>query len=283
MARREARSLSRATISFGLVTLPVELHTATTSLAPAFHLIHERCGSRIQQQIYCPKCQQVVERSELVRGYELGKEDHAVFTPEELEGLEGEASRMIDLAEFVPLATVDPIYYETTYYLSPGDGGEKPYQLLAEAMGDSARAALATFVMRGKENLVAIRAVDGVLILHTLFFADEVRDPPKMARVKVRAQEIQLARRLIDELASDTFVPERYEDTYRGRVLAAAKAKTRGKTIKAAASPAPRKPVVDIMDALKASLDRRRRSGPLPQGRAGRLRHVRRPAARKAG
>jgi DNA end-binding protein Ku len=283
MARREARSLSRATISFGLVTIPVELHTATMSLAPAFHLIHERCGSRIQQQIYCPKCQRVVERSELVRGYELGKDGHAVFTPEELESLEGEASRMIDLAEFVPLATVDPIYYETTYYLAPGDEGEKSYQLLAEAMGDSARAALATFVMRGKENLVAIRAVDGVLILHTLFFADEVRDPPKIARVKVRAQEIQLARRLIDELASDTFAPERYEDTYRGRVLAAAKAKTRGKTIKAAASPEPRKPVVDIMDALKASLDRRRRSGPPPQVRAGRLRHVRRPAARKAG
>ena len=283
MARREARSLSRATISFGLVTIPVQLHTATTSLAPAFHLIHERCGSRIQQQIYCPKCQQVVERSELVRGYELGKDDHAVFTPEELETLEGEASRMIDLAEFVPLATVDPIYYETTYYLAPGEGGEKPYQLLAEAMGDSARAALATFVMRGKENLVAIRAADGVLVLHTLFFADEVRDPPKIAREKVRAQEVQLARRLIDELASDAFVPERYEDTYRGRVLAAAKAKTRGKTIKAAASPEPRKAVVDIMDALKASLDRRRRSGPPPQARAGRLRHVRRPATRKAG
>lgn len=277
MARREARSLSRATISFGLVTLPVELHTATTSLAPAFHLIHERCGSRIQQQIYCPKCQQVVERSELVRGYELSKDDHAVFTPEELEGLEGEASRMIDLAEFVPLATVDPIYYETTYYLSPGDGGEKPYQLLAEAMGDSARAALATFVMRGKENLVAIRAVDRHLVLHTLFFADEVREAPRVSggKSQVRETEVQLARRLIDELASEKFNPERYEDAYRRRVLEAARAKAKGKTLKIEEAGEPRARVVDIMDALRASLEQRRRGATAAAPRARSARGVR--------
>lgn len=277
MSRRERRSLSSATISFGLVTIPVELHTATTSLAPSFHLIHERCGSRIQQQIYCPVCERVVERSELVRGYELGKDQYVTFTPEELEGLEGEASKTIDIAEFVPLATVDPIYYETAYYLGPGNGGEKAYQLLAEAMGDTERVALATFLMRGKENLVAVRAVDGSLILHTLFFADEVRERPRVSRDKarVRAPEVQLARRLIEELARDKFVPERYEDAYRRRVLDAAKAKAKGKTIKTDVPSGPPAPVVDIMDALKASLRGRRRSGPASRARAGRLRHGR--------
>ena len=110
-------------ISFGLVTIPVELRTATRSLAPAFHLVHESCGSRIQQQIYCPTHKRVVDRSELVRGFDVGQDKFVVFTPEELEHLEGEASRTIEIAEFVPLAAVDPVYYETTYYLAPDEAG----------------------------------------------------------------------------------------------------------------------------------------------------------------
>src|SRR5262249_18487091 len=140
------------------------------------------CGSRIQQQTYCPVCKRVVERSELVRGFDIGKDEYVVFTPEELEHLEGEKSRTIDIAEFVPLPAVDPIYFETTYYLAPGKGGEKAYGLLTEAMAGDARIALATFVMRGKENLVAIRADNDGLILHTLFFADEVRARPTLSR-----------------------------------------------------------------------------------------------------
>jgi DNA end-binding protein Ku len=275
--RREARSLSAATISFGLVSVPVELHTATKSLAPSFHMIHERCGSRIQQQFYCPVCKRVVERGELVRGYELRKGEYVIFTPEELKSLEGEASRTIDIAQFVPLVTIDPIYFETAYYLGPRDGGEKAYQLLTEAMADSGRAALATFVMRGKENLVAIRAVDQHLILHTLFFADEVRDAPRVsgAKSQLREAEIQLARRLIDELASERFQPERYEDAYRRRVLDAAKAKAKGKTLKIEEAGPPRAKVVDIMDALKASLEQRRRPRPATGTRVRTPRNVR--------
>jgi DNA end-binding protein Ku len=246
-------------ISFGLVTIPVELRTATRSLAPAFHLVHQVCGSRIHQQLYCPVCQRVVERSELVRGFDVGKDRYVVFTPEELEHLEGEASRAIDIAEFVPLSAVDPIYYETTYYLSPGRDGGKAYGVLAEAMAGDARVALATFVMRGKENLVAIRAVNGVLLLHTLFFADEVRPQPTISREtrQSRPEEIKLARRLIDALASDAFAPDRYVDAYRRRVLDAARAKSKGETIEVEPPPSKPAPVVDIMEALKASLARR--------------------------
>jgi DNA end-binding protein Ku len=264
----------------GLVTVPVELHTAARSLAPAFHMIHERCGSRIQQQFYCRVCKRVVKRGELVRGYELRKGEYVIFTPEELKSLEGEASRRIDIAEFVPQSTIDPIYFETAYYLSPREGGEKAYRLLTEAMADSGRAALATFVMRGKENLVAIRAADRYLILHTLFFADEVREAPQVAgdRSQVRGSEVQLARRLIDELASESFNPERYEDTYRSRVLDAAKAKATGKTIKIEEPSEPRGRVVDIMDALKASLEQQRRPATAVSARARSAR-----SARKAG
>jgi DNA end-binding protein Ku len=278
MGRRESRALSNVTISLGLVTIPVELHTATTSLAPSFHLIHERCGSRIQQQIYCPVCKRVVERDELVRGYELAKDQYVMFTPEELEALEGEASRAIDISEFVPLSTVDPIYYETSYYLGPREGGEKAYQLLAAAMGDGARVALATFLMRGKETLVAIRAVDGSLVLHTLFFADEVRERPKILRgkIQIRPTEVQLARQLIDELASEAFAPQRYEDAYRHRVLEAAKAKAKGKTLKAKAPTEPGARVVDIMDALRASLQQRRRPTKATGSPARHPRHARR-------
>src|SRR5262245_205655 len=202
--RRESRPLSSAMISFGLVTIPVELRSATKSLAPTFHLVHESCGSRIHQQFYCPVHKRVVERSELVRGFDVGKDAYVVFTPEELEHLEGEQSRTIDIAEFVPLATVDPTYFETTYYLAPGKAGGKAYALLKEAMAGDARIALATFVMRGKKNLVAIRADTDGLILHTLFFADEVRVRPTLPQDArhSRPEEVKLARRLVDELAS---------------------------------------------------------------------------------
>ena len=276
--RRDSRPLSRVMISFGLVTIPVELRTATRSLAPAFHLVHESCGSRIQQQIYCPTHKRVVDRSELVRGFDVGKDKFVVFTPEELEHLEGEASRTIEIAEFVPLAALDPVYYETTYYLAPDEAGAKAYGLLAGAMAGDERIALATFVMRGKENLVAIRADAHGLILHTLFFADEVRERPALSQGarQSRPEEIKLARRLIDELSSPSFKPERYEDAYRARVLVAARAKAKGKTLEIAPPAEQRAPVVNIMDALKASLERRKGSAAAREPRTARARTARR-------
>jgi DNA end-binding protein Ku len=228
--------------------------------------------------MYCPVHKRVVERSELVRGFDVGKDRYVVFTPEELAHLEGPASRTIDIAEFVPQSTVDPIYFETTYYLAPGKGGDKAYGLLVEAMAGEARLALAIFVMRGKENLVAIRADDRGLILHTLFFADEVRSRPTLAQTSRhgRPEEVKLARRLIDELAGSTFSPERYRDAYRERVLEAARIKAKGKILAVEPPAAPRAPVVNIMDALKASLEKGRQPARRDLGRHGRF-------ARQAG
>ena len=275
--RPDSRPLSSAMISFGLVTIPVELRSAIKSLAPAFHLVHEPCGSRVQQQLYCPVHKRVVERSKLVRGFDVGKDEYVVFTPEELEHLEGEASRRIDIAAFVPLAAVDPVYFETTYYLGPGKGGEKAYGLLTEAMAGDARIALATFVMRGKENLVAVRADDDGLILHTLFFADEVRARPTLPQEARhgRPEEVKLARRLIEELASPTFTPDRFTDAYRSRILEAARTKARGKTFAVEPAPARQANVVDIMDALKASLEKRQGSATATERRGGKSRTMR--------
>ena len=211
-------SLGSGTISFGLVSIPVKLYTAASSGGVSFNLLHAKCGSRIKQQTFCPACNEVVERSALVKGYEFQKDQYVRFTDEELKSLEGEASKVIDIAEFVPLSSVDPIYFEKTYYLGPDKGGEKPYRLLAEAMAKSDKVALATFVMRGKESLVLVRPAQDGLMLHTMYFADEVRDFGEIEKgksVKLREGELGLAERLIGELSHDEFKPEQYEDAYR--------------------------------------------------------------------
>src|SRR4029434_5048242 len=169
-------SLGSGTISFGLVSIPVKLYSAAVSQNVAFNMLHAKCGSRIKQQTFCPVCQVTIERNELVRGYEFAKDQYVRVSDEELKSLEGEESKVIDIAEFVPLDQVDPIYFEKTYYLGPDKGGDKAYRLLADAMVKTGRGALAKFVMRGKENLVLIRASQNGLMLHTMYFADEIRD-----------------------------------------------------------------------------------------------------------
>src|SRR5262245_32669444 len=150
-------SIGSGTISFGLVSIPIKMYTAASSESVSFNQIHPKCGGRIRQQLLCPTCNEVVDRTALVKGYEFAKDQYVQFTEDELKALEGEASKMIDIAEFVPLEKVDPIYFENTYYLGPDKGGDKAYRLLTDAMLKTSRVALATFVMRGKENLVLIR------------------------------------------------------------------------------------------------------------------------------
>ena len=194
-------SIGSGTISFGLVSIPIRLYTAASSAGVSFNLLHAKCGSRIRQQTYCPVCKEVVDRTALVKGYEVQKDEYVRFTDEELKGLEGEASRVIDIAEFVPLGKVDPIYFEKTYYLGPDKGGEKAYRLLTDAMARTDRVALAKFVMRGKESLVLIRAAQGGLMLHTMYFADEVRDFGEIEKgqtAKIKDGELDLAVRLVD-------------------------------------------------------------------------------------
>jgi DNA end-binding protein Ku len=253
-------SIGSGTISFGLVTIPVRLYTAASSAAVSFNLLHAKCGSRIRQQTYCPVCKEIVDRTALVKGYEVQKDEYVRFTEEELKALEGEASKVIDIAEFVPLGKVDPIYFEKTYYLGPDKGGEKAYRLLTDAMAKTDRVALAKFVMRGKESLVLIRAAQGGLMLHTMYFADEVRnfdEVDKGQSAKIREGELDLALQLINGLASETFSPERYTDEYRHRVLDMINKKVEGQEITLSEAPAPRAQVIDLMEALKESLAKR--------------------------
>ena len=253
-------STGSANISFGLVSIPIRMYTAASAGGVSFNQIHQKCGGRIRQQQICPTCNEVVERSALVKGYEFAKDQYVQFTDDELKGLEGEASRMIDIAEFVPLDQVDPIYFEKTYYLGPDKGGEKAYRLLADAMAASGRVALAKFVMRGKENLVLIRPAQEGLMLHTMYFADEIRDFGEIEKgdeAKLKPGELELAQRLLGELSSEAFKPEKYSDEYQARVLEAVETKVEGKEVTSLAPQAQRTQVIDLMDALKQSLGKR--------------------------
>jgi DNA end-binding protein Ku len=253
-------ALGSGTISFGLVSIPIKLYTATSPTTVSFNLLHATCGSRIKLQNFCPVDNVVVERSELVKGYEYAKGQYVRVSDDELKSLEGEASKIIDILDFVPLAQVDPVYFERAYYLGADKGGEKPYRLLADAMAKAEQVAVAKFVMRGKESLVLIRAAQDGLLLHTMFFADEVRsfaDIDKGRSASVRDGELDLALQLIRGLAREDFNAEQYKDEYRGRVMDMLERKIEGREVTAAPTPADRPHVIDLMDALKASLARK--------------------------
>ena len=253
-------SIGSGTISFGLVSIPVKMYTAAASAGIAFNMLHAKCGNRIKMQQFCPVDNEVVERNALVRGYEFAKDQYVRLSEDELKNLEGEASKVIDIEEFVPLPTVDPIYFEKTYYLGPDKGGEKAYRLLADAMAKTDRVALAKFVMRGKESLVLVRPAQGGLMLHTMYFGDEVRafgEIDKGESAKIKEGELELAERLIDELSHEEFEPDRYHDAYRQRVLDLVNAKVEGKEVTTAAPEAQRAQVIDLMEALKQSLGKR--------------------------
>lgn len=257
-----ARSVGSGTVSFGLVSIPVRFYVATHSESPSFHLLHQPCGSRIKQQVYCPRCERVVERSELVRGFEVTKDQYATFSDEELRALETAASPSIDIQEFVPLAAVDPVYFETSHYLGPDKGGEKAYRLLADAMRETGVVAIAQHVSRGKERLVLVRPIAEGLVLHSLYYADEVRrfdDVPLGDAGQRRRGEMELAQELIGKLTSRGFEPEQYRDHYRDRLREAVERKVGGQETLIAEPAPPRAQIIDLMDALKQSLARERK------------------------
>jgi len=251
------RSIGSGAISFGLVSIPVNLYVAASSESPSFNLLHAKCGSRIKQQRFCPVCKEVVEREELVKGYEFEKNQYVRLTDDELKALEGQASEAIEISEFVPLSKVDPIYFEKSYYLGPDKGGEKAYRLLTDSMVQAGKVAVAKFVLRGKENLVIIRPAQKGLVMHTMYFFNEVRSFDEIGKgesVKITAPETKLAMRLIDELSNDAFEPEKYEDEYAQRVLDLVKKKAEGEEITISQTPPERGKVIDLMEALKKSL-----------------------------
>jgi DNA end-binding protein Ku len=257
------RAIQSAALSFGLVTIPVKLYTAAHSKSVAFHLLHAKDGSRIHEQMVCQAEDKRVSRDELVKGFEVSKGKYVEITKEELDALETEANRNVEIQEFVPVTAVDPVYFSKTYYLGPDKGGDKPYRLLAQAMYQEGQAAVAQFVQRSKEELVMVRAAsDEHLMLHVLYYADEVRAFEDVPAGKGAAgRELQLAAQLIHHLQRKTWDPSRYHDTYRERVLALIKKKQNGeKSITPKVAKRDGK-VLDLMAALKQSLAQKGQHG----------------------
>jgi DNA end-binding protein Ku len=255
-----ARALAGATISFGLVSIPVKLYSATeASAAISFNLLHGKCGTRVKQQYFCPRDNESVSRTDMVKGYEFAKDQYVTFTPEELKALEESATQLIEIAQFVPASAIDPVYFDKAYYLGPEKGGEKAYQLLASAMRESGRTALARYAARGKQYLVMVRPTleePGGLVMQQLLYADEVRSFSEvpLAGAEVREAELKLARQLIDQITVETFDPTLYHDDVRERIQADIKRKMEGQDIATSQpEPAPAR-IIDLMEALKASL-----------------------------
>ena len=252
-----ARSLATATVSFGLVSIPVRLYSATESQAAiSFNMLHGKCGSRLKQQYICSKDGEVVPREDTVRGYEFSKDQYVTFTEEEIKTFSEPPTKLIEIAQFVPVVKVDPIYFDKAYFLGPDKGGEKAYKLLAKAMQESGRCALAKYAVRGKQYIVLVRPVEGGLVMQQLLYADEVRsiaDVPT-GDANVTDPELKLALQLIEQIASDEFHPEAFEDEVRKRMQAAIDQKVAGQQVTLAPAEAPRAQIVDLMEALKASL-----------------------------
>ncbi len=255
-----ARSIASGTISFGLVSIPVKLFSATqSSAAISFNLLHSKCGGRLKQQYICPRDDNaIVPREEMVKGYEFAKDRYVIFTPDELKALEEKSTQQIEIAEFVPAEKIDPVYLDKPYYLGPEKGADRAYRLLTEAMRKSGRVALARYAARGKQYLVQIRplAEGKGLVMQTLLYKDEVRpieDVELPEKGEVKPSELALAEQIIQQISSDEFKPEKYEDDVRKRIEAQIQRKVEGQEIQVE----PEKPqtqIIDLMEALKASL-----------------------------
>jgi DNA end-binding protein Ku len=252
------RSIWSGAISFGLVNVPVKLYSAVSRKTVRFHQLHDETGQRIQQKRVDPSTGEEVPYDHVVKGYELAPDRYVVIEPQELDSLDPEKTRTIDILDFVDLEQIDPIYFDHPYYLMPGPGAEKAYGLLRQAMDKAGRVAIAKVVIRSKESLVAIRPSGRVMTMSTMLFHDEVIDGEDLdeapdAEAKASKRELEMAQQLIESLASE-FEPQRYRDEYRERVLELIERKAQGEEI--AVAPAPEQPakVPDLMAALEASI-----------------------------
>jgi DNA end-binding protein Ku len=255
-----ARSIASLTVSFGLVAIPVKLYSAVRSTGSIhFNLLHKKDGSRLKQQYVCLKEGTVVEREDIVKGYEFAKDQYVMFTPEEIKALEEAGTKSIDVEEFVPLESVDPVYFNTTYYLAPDKGGAKPYNLFATALRESQRCAVGRWATRGREYVVILRAMQNALVLHQLHFAPEVVPIAdlEIEDLETREAELKLAQQLIDQQTAKRFEPTAYVDEVKARIEAAIQKKVEGEQI-TLAEPRPTGDgkVIDLMEALRASLKR---------------------------
>jgi DNA end-binding protein Ku len=258
-----ARSIATLTVSFGLVSIPVKLYSATeASRAISFNLLHKGCGSRLKQQYICVKEEVPVAREDMVKGYEFAKDQYVVFTPDELKALEEAGTHSAEITEFVPIEAIDPVYFDKAYYLAPDKGGAKPYALFARALRESKRCALGRWAARGKQYIVMIRPAEGdsdALVMQQLLYAGEVRSIRELEipKTEVKEAELRLAQQLIAQQASEKFDPSTYTDQVRARVEAAVQRKVEGREITMAEEPEAGAQVIDLMEALRASLEKR--------------------------
>jgi DNA end-binding protein Ku len=260
MPQKNARSIAALTISFGLVAIPVKLYSASvTSERIAFNLLRKKDGSRVKQQYVAVNDGKLVDRGDLTKGYEFAKDQYVMFSPEELKALEDMTTHSIDIVQFVPLESVDPVYFEGSYYLAPDKGGTKPYSLLAGALQKSKQCAVGRWISRGKEHIVVIRSIDGGLAMHQLHFQAEVRAIKDLGveHAQVSDAELKLADQLIDQLSAKRFDPNEFVDEFHNRIEAAIQRKIQGKEVSLAEPPVAgaKGNVIDLMQALKASLD----------------------------
>jgi DNA end-binding protein Ku len=252
-----ARAIGTATISFGLVSIPVKLYTTAESGGEIhFNMLHDACGSRLKQQYVCSKDGEIVEREHTVKGFEFAKGQYVVLSAEELKALDTVATYAVDLVEFVPAAAVDPLYLEKAYYLGPEKGGERAYHLLAEAMLVTQLVGIASYSARGKSYIVLVRPFENGLAMHQLRYADEVKswsEVPMPELPEVKPGELELAKQIIQQIATDAFIPQKYQDEVKARMMQLIEKKIEGQEITAAPE-VPQGKIIDLMEALKASL-----------------------------
>jgi len=255
-----ARSIGSLSISFGLVSIPVKLYSATeASRAISFNLLHKDCGSRLKQQYICQKENVPVSREDMVKGYEFAKDQYVMFSPDELKALEEAGTQTAEITEFVPIESIDPVYFDKAYYLAPDKFGAKPYALLARALRESNRCALGRWAARGKQYIVMIRPVEEGLVMQQLLYGDEVRSIRELEipSTDVKDVELKLAQQLIEQQSSETFDPTVYTDDVRARIEAAVQKKVEGQEITMAEPAQPAAQVIDLMEALRASLGKK--------------------------
>jgi DNA end-binding protein Ku len=261
------RTIWKGAISFGLVNIPVKLFPALEQKDVKFRYLHKTCQAPVQYKRICTACGQEVPQEEIVRGYEYETGRYVIINEEDLEKIPDERTRTVDIVDFVSLQEIDPIYFDKTYYLAPGEAGEKAYSLLRRAMEDTGKIAVAKVVIRNKESLAVVRIYKNLLVMETIFYPDEIRDTsllPGFAReVKLHDNEIKMARELIQNLASD-FNPDKYNDEYRTNLLALIRAKVEGQQIAIPETMAKGK-VVDLMEALKASVEIAKKAAGKPE------------------
>ena len=251
------RAISSATISFGLVSIPVKMFSSfESSTTIRFNQIHNKDGSRLKQQMISAKTGEPVPKDEIVKGYEFAKGQYVLFSAEELKAIEEETTHTIDIAEFVPVNEIDRIYLEKIYFLGPDKGGARAYRLLSQALKKSGKAALAKYAARGKQYLVLVRPMDDGLAMEQLHYADEVRSFSEVPidEAKVKPDELKLALQLIEQAASDGFDPSRYHDEVRARILDLIERKVEGEDITVTPTEEPEHKIIDMMEALKASI-----------------------------